>query len=67
MNCTHAAAALAALPAHLLLPIEAPRAEWPGLLDHAAAALQGRCVYDSETLALELRAIAEVLRAEVLA
>jgi hypothetical protein len=35
------------------------------LLDHAAGALQGRCTFDSETLALELRAIAEAVRLEV--
>jgi hypothetical protein len=50
---------------NLALPIEAPRSTWPGLLDHAADALQGRCTFDSETLALELRAIAEALRLEV--
>lgn len=52
---------------NLSLPIEAPRASWPGLLDHAADALQGRCTFDCETLALELRAIAEALRGEVTA
>lgn len=52
---------------NLSLPIEAPRSAWPGLLDHAADALQGRCTFDSEILALELRAIAEALRVEVAA
>lgn len=62
------AAALAALPSHLSeMPIEAPRPQWPGLLEHAAAALEGRCVFDSQSLAAELRAIAAALRAEVTA
>lgn len=38
-----------------------PRAEWPGLLDHAAAALEGEVVFDSESLAAELRGIAQAL------
>jgi len=54
-----------ATPENLLLPIEAPRDSWPTLLNHAADALTGRCIYDSETLALELRAIAVALRVEV--
>lgn len=55
---------LDALPASLHLPIEAPREQWPQLLDRAAEALQGRRVVDSESLALELRAIAEAIRME---
>jgi hypothetical protein len=41
------------------LPIEAPRADWPGLIERAATALEAA---DSYTLALELRAIAVALR-----
>lgn len=65
MKSTNTAAHAASFPQNLLLPIEAPRESWPGLLDHAAAALSGECIFDSETLALELRAIAAALRAEV--
>lgn len=60
-----ARAAAAAIPESLFLPIEAPRDAWPCLIEHAADALAGRCIHDSETLALELRAIAAALRAEV--
>lgn len=67
MNKCHSAAPAAAYPASLHLPIEAPRDAWPVLIEHAADALQGRCMFDSETLALELFAIAEALRAEVTA
>lgn len=61
------AAPAAAFPPSLHLPIEAPRAEWPRLLDLAAAALEDRTTTGREVLALELRAIAEALRAEVAA
>jgi hypothetical protein len=44
-----------------------PRPQWPGLLQHAALALEGRAIFDSETLAAELRAIASALRVEVAA
>lgn len=50
---------------NLALPIEAPRASWSSLLDSAADALLGRSTADSESLSLELRAIAEALRVEV--
>jgi len=42
-----------------------PRAEWPGLLEHAAQVAEGGVVFDSGSLAAELRAIAEALRAEM--
>ncbi len=35
-----------------------PRPQWAGLLEHAAMVLAGRCVFDSESLAADLRAIA---------
>lgn len=60
-----ARAAAAAIHDSLFLPIEAPRDAWPRLIEHAADALAGRTIFDSETLALELRAIAAALRAEV--
>ncbi len=64
----HPSAAPAAdFPPSLHLPIEAPRAAWPRLLDLAAAALEDRTATGREVLALELRAIAEALRAEVAA
>lgn len=44
--------------------IEPPRAQWPGLLEHAAAAIGGGCVFDSQSLAAELRGIAAALRPE---
>lgn len=44
------------------LPIEAPRADWPGLIERAAATLTGTRPYNPETLALELQAIAVALR-----
>lgn len=62
MNRSTFAAPAANFPPSLHLPIEAPRTSWPGLIEHAASALQGRCVHDSEALALELRAIAEALK-----
>lgn len=65
MKNTSTAARAAVIPQNLSLPIEAPRESWPGLLDHAAAALSGACIFDSETLALELRATAAALRNEV--
>jgi hypothetical protein len=40
------------------------RPEWAGLLEHAAMALEGRCIFDSETLAAELREIAAAISAE---
>ncbi|NCT66370.1 MAG: hypothetical protein GXC76_01870 [Rhodanobacteraceae bacterium] len=64
MNRSALAARAAALPASLHLPIKAPRDAWPALIEHAADALAGRCIFDSETLALELRAIAEALRCD---
>ena len=42
-----------------------PRSAWPGLLEHAALVAEGQAVFDSESLASELRAIADALRAEV--
>lgn len=57
-------AAHAATLENLSLPIEAPRAAWPMLIEHAAAALAGREVGDPETLARELRAIAKALHAD---
>jgi len=42
-----------------------PRSAWPGLLDHAALVVKGEAVFDSDSLAAELWAIAEALRAEV--
>ena len=59
------AAPAAAFPPSLRLPLDVPRDAWPGLIEHAASALAGECIYDSCTLAPELRAIAEALRAEV--
>lgn len=47
----------------LHLPIEAPRDQWPDLFTLVAEALEGRHAHRRETLALELRAIAEALRA----
>lgn len=49
----------------LTLPIEAPRADWPALLNKAADALQGWRKVDPETLALELRAISAALHKEL--
>lgn len=54
-------------PANLHLPIEAPRQQWPGMIEYAADALTGRRPSNPEALALELRAIAEALRMEVAA
>ncbi|GMU42761.1 MAG: hypothetical protein IT479_02440 [Xanthomonadales bacterium] len=45
------------------LPLDTPRDAWPGLIERAAAALEGRRIYDSETLAVELRSIASAMRA----
>ncbi|ODU41234.1 hypothetical protein [uncultured Aquimonas sp.] len=59
---THTPAASATLPA-----LSVPRPQWAGLLDHAALAIEGRAIFDSETLGAELRAIAAALRAEVTA
>ena len=42
-----------------------PRSAWPGLLEHAALVVKGEAVFDSDSLAAELRAIAEALRTEV--
>lgn len=64
MKSRSVAAPAAAFPASLHLPIEAPRDAWPVLIEHAADALEGRGMFDSETLALELRAIAQALRVE---
>lgn len=36
---------------------------WAGLIEDAASALEGRCSFDSESLAQELRAIANAVRA----
>lgn len=57
---TRTPAASATLP-------DVPRPQWAGLLQHAAMALEGRAIFDSETLAAELRAIAAAIRAEVTA
>lgn len=54
-----------ATPPTLPLPLSVPRESWPGLLEHAADAIEGRCIYDSHTLGHELRAIAAGLRGEV--
>lgn len=61
------AAPAADFPPSLDLPIEAPRDQWPELFVRAAEALEGRHAHRRETLALELRAIAEALRVEVTA
>jgi hypothetical protein len=53
----------AASPSHLPM-IESPRAQSPDLLEHAAAAIEGCCVFDSQGLAAELRGIAAALRPE---
>lgn len=42
-----------------------PRSTWPGLLEHAALVVKGEAVFDSDSLAAELRAIADALRAEL--
>lgn len=54
-------------PAATAASTNVPRPQWPGLLQHAAMALEGRAIFDSESLAAELRAIAAALRAEVTA
>lgn len=64
MNCSAIAAPAAAFPPSLYLPIEAPRESWPGLIEHAASALEGFGTTSLEILALELRAIAEALRVD---
>ncbi|MCG6118365.1 MAG: hypothetical protein MEQ07_09265 [Aquimonas sp.] len=45
-------------PAASAIPANIPRSQWPFLLRHAADALEGRAIHDSESLAAELRAIA---------
>lgn len=37
---------------------EVPRADWAGLLAHAALAIEGRAVHDAQSLAAQLRGIA---------
>lgn len=64
MSRSTLAAPAAAFPPSLHLPIEAPRDCWPGLIERAAAALEERPGIHLETLALELRAIAEALRVD---
>ncbi len=54
-------------PANLHLPIEAPRPQWPDLIENAASALEFSDALAGQRLALELRAIAEALRVEVAA
>ncbi len=54
-------------PAATAASTNVPRPQWAGLLQHAAMALEGRAIFDSESLAAELRAIAAALRAEVTA
>lgn len=63
-HCSPAAPA-AVFPPSCHLPIEVPRDTWAGLIEHTALALEGRCIFDSETLARDLRAIAEALRVEL--
>lgn len=65
MNSHPTAALAAARLQNLPLPLNVPRPAWPGLIDHAAEALSGRSIHDSETLARELAAIAAAMRAEV--
>lgn len=67
MNRSAIAAPAAIFPPSLHLPIEAPRDAWPALIERAASMLEGQPARDAETLALELRAIAEALRVEVAA
>lgn len=64
MKRSTVAAPAAVFPPSLHQPIEAPRECWPGLIERAAAALEERPGIHLETLALELRAIAEALRAD---
>ena len=65
MNNRISAASAARSPINLPLPIEVPRDAWAELIEHAAAAIAGRCIFDSETLVPELCAIAAAMRAEV--
>ena len=65
MNRPTLAALAAGYPPSLRLSLDVPRDAWAGLIEHAASALEGRCIFDSESLAQELRAIANTLRAEV--
>jgi hypothetical protein len=53
----------------LELPIEAPRSTWIDLLDRAAEALEGHGhrTADPDSLALELRVVAETIRQEIAA
>jgi hypothetical protein len=53
----------AASPSHLQV-IESSRAQWPDLLERAAAAIEGCCVFDSQGLAAEPQGIAAALRPE---
>lgn len=65
MNRSTLAASAADFPPSLRLALDVPRDAWAGLIEHAASALEGRCIFDSESLAQELRAIAHGLRGEV--
>lgn len=56
--------AVVSAPSLCLPMIELPRTQWPVLLGHAAAAIEGGCVPDSQSLAAELRGIAAAVRAE---
>ncbi|MDR2012151.1 MAG: hypothetical protein LBQ20_03740 [Rhodanobacter sp.] len=51
-------AARAAMPENLSLPLKLPRQMWAAILEHAARALEGRRLFDSETLDRQLRAVA---------
>lgn len=57
-------AALLVAQANMLEPdcADAQPSQWPGLIEHASRALAGECIFDSETLAVELQDIATAMR-----